>query len=775
MTEDESGEISQGTPSIVENSKAAMESVRQRLGALSREEFDEFDSDEFDEVEEESSEVSAPSEVKVEENVTNVPSSETLADLRKKSKKRRARSRNLRRNGKKKPRDSPLDSPNRSGRRPIVGRDDGGSKDSPVNENGSRAPYRELEYSGISLSPPGRAQKYIGFEHTPGTGRGIHLSIGGAQPVSVRGSIVEHIEKLGLHLHGLVIRAGTTATGADREPEVDATGRVFGLLPESIRFVRSLAANAMEAEGNLDLEGRPYQFGVVNVLGQEDHARIIRALKTAGKNPRNALQEVIGQSGIPTGTKISSVLYNDMGQPFAIGVTFPDKGLVTIDKTGKKVAQHLIFLHSTKAIGGGKSDEKLMDGELGFECKSMSKEFEWWIGALGVTGGKIGGIESTIGGTARTFRYALESSAGVTPQLFAKGSMESIGVDNSHWVRENLGSERQVYRANLATTIMRTAYGEAAKKLKGIDIELIDRLNYETRTARELRAAISILRSLFLGNHAFAPMKGDISDEIWSRFREQGITEHEWMEIVDVLEDKSWGQSRRTELSFSTRMPFSDIERISAGQGMEKAKDVSQMMLEEMRSLVMEKQGMMSNGGFVTLTFYVPSNIAKNSNETILSRSIEVFASALSGLGSPKVLTRVSPAPNHMLGGNSVMLCLREEQAGTNILDGALKDAGSHEKRVVIENLKAGEDQERTTARRATMSYRVLLKGMIRAHEESGHRPCVKDSKLILAYYRNVYSSSFGHQKRGIGGSNRPIEEINSLERLMRIAKERVE
>ena len=72
---------------------------------------------------------------------------------------------------------------------------------------------------------------------SPGAGKGIHVeSPETGEHVPVRGSVYEHVEQLGLHLHGLIVRAGTTATGADRSPETDATGRVFGLIPESIEL-----------------------------------------------------------------------------------------------------------------------------------------------------------------------------------------------------------------------------------------------------------------------------------------------------------------------------------------------------------------------------------------------------------------------------------------------------------------------------------------------------------------------------------------------------------
>ena len=584
--------------------------------------------------------------------------------------------------------------------------------------------------------------------------------------VPVRGSVYEHVEQLGLHLHGLIVRAGTTATGADRSPETDATGRVFGLIPESISFVRKMAENAysLNDDSNMDSEGRPFQFAVVNILGREDHAQVMRSLRMARDNKTDALHGIIEKSGAPAGTKISTVLYNEMGEPFAFGVKFPDRQFTTISSQGHSHAQHLIFIHSTKAIGGGKSDEKLSEGDLPFECSTLSQEFEWWMSSLAVTGGKIGGLDTTIGGTSRTARYAL-MAASLQPRMFAKGAMESIGVDNGDWVASHLRSDNQVYRANLATSILRSAYGEAGKRLQGVDVELIDRQDFESRLARELRASTAILRNLFLGNPDLMPFKGDISDEIWSRNREQGITESEWMAIVDKTEGTTWRMSRRTELSTSGTFARSEIERMANGEGNDLVRERIEKMMQDMRSLVTENPSLMSNGGFVTMTFYVPPDRADGKlTNSILSRSGEIFAAALTSLGCPKVLTRILPSPGGYLTGSSVLVTISEEHAGTNLLAASNKDSKTHTRRTIIQNHRLSEDQTKIPAKRSAYSFRKILDGIIRAHEDSGHPACEKDARLIRAFYRYVYGDKFGISKVEVGGSNRPVERLHSSE-----------
>ena len=386
------------------------------------------------------------------------------------------------------------------------------------------------------------------------------------------------------------------------------------------------------------------------------------------------------------------------------------------------------------------------------------------MSSLAVTGGKIGGLDTTIGGTSRTARYAL-MAASLQPRMFARGALESIGVDNGDWVASHLRSDNQVYRATLATSILRSAYGEAGKRLTGVDVELIDRQDFESRLSRELRASTAILRHLFLGNPDLMPFKGDISDEIWSRNREQGITESEWMTIVDKTEGTAWKMSRRTELSTSATFAQSEIQRMANGAGNDMIRERIEKMMRDMRSLVTENPELMSNGGFVTLTFYVPQNRADGKlTDSILSRSGEIFASALTSLGCPKVLTRILPSPGGYMTGSSVLVSISEEHAGTNLLAASNKDSKTHGRRTIIQNHRLSEDQTKAPAKRSAYSFRKILDGIIKAHEASGHPPCEKDARLIRAFYRYVYGDKFGISNVEVGGSNRPKERLHSRE-----------
>ncbi len=97
---------------------------------------------------------------------------------------------------------------------------------------------------------------------------------------------------------------------------------------------------------------------------------------------------------------------------------------------------------------------------------SLSKEFEWWIAALERGGGKIGAIETTLGGTARIGRYAL-LGVETTKKLIATDAFEAINIDRADWVKENLSTKIDNYRINVATTLLRTVWGSLGERLHG--------------------------------------------------------------------------------------------------------------------------------------------------------------------------------------------------------------------------------------------------------------------------------------------------------------------
>ena len=107
-----------------------------------------------------------------------------------------------------------------------------------------RRPGRAPARNKGKFMPPGRPH-ILELPHvSPGAGKGIHVeSPETGEHVPVRGRVRAR-RATGPTPSRSDREAGTTATGADRSPETDATGRVFGLIPESIGFVRKMAENA---------------------------------------------------------------------------------------------------------------------------------------------------------------------------------------------------------------------------------------------------------------------------------------------------------------------------------------------------------------------------------------------------------------------------------------------------------------------------------------------------------------------------------------------------
>ena len=71
------------------------------------------------------------------------------------------------------------------------------------------------------------------------------------------------------------------------------------------------------------------------------------------------------------------------------------------------------------------------------------------------------------------------------------------------------------------------------------------------------------------------------------------------MSIVDKIERKKWDMSRRTELTTSRNLSFSDIEKMANGEGSGYLKEKVQTMMVDMRYLITEKPYLVTNGGLL--------------------------------------------------------------------------------------------------------------------------------------------------------------------------------
>ncbi len=612
--------------------------------------------------------------------------------------------------------------------------------------------------SNIHFLPAGSHQMYSLTAEIP-RGRGEQIvQWTGANPTvtAVNGCVRDHVEHMGWHLHGANIMMGSTSSGADKPPSVDATGKVHGAIPRAISLLRDQAEAAVLLNpSNVDSEGNQYQFATILILGREDYKRIIRELS----NPSIDFKNTIGSSGAPTGTKITGVIHDDRGSLFGLTIQFPDPAF----RQGGRPAQHFVFLHSTRAIGGGKSDEALREGNLKFESRALASQFKWWVAALELGNGLIGSIESTLGGTARTARYAL-LEARIPRQLFARESFEAIGIDDATWVKDHLGSECHAYRANFATTLMRTAYGDVARRLENIPIEIVNRLDSTSRRARDLKAQIAILRGIQMEHPNLELLKGDMSDEYWTLKREDGITATKYHTIVDPIElNKQWNQLRRTHLGTHYVLTESVLRDLAEGNGASSAKDIADQVIDRMRSLATSSPGILPSGGYIRLTAYLRHEDEAKISADTLNDAMESISTALENSGVQKVVINLQRAPRGL---NSkpkqVLIHITEDQPGTNLLIVSTDDIDTHKKRALIVNPHRDPDDRKVDWQSATSGFARLLKRCISAHAESGHRPCVSDSEIIQTLYRFWFSNGNRRLDSYIGGSNRPGESSST-------------
>ena len=176
------------------------------------------------------------------------------------------------------------------------------------------------------------------------------------------------------------------------------------------------------------------------------------------------------------------------------------------------------------------------------------------MAGLELAGGKIGNIETTLGGTARVGRYGL-LHAKIPRTVFSKDAVETILLDDAAYVKNNIGNMAQEYRANFATTTLRAAYGALSKRLNGVRIDLANRFDLDQRRLRQLTCIESVLRTLFHGVPSLDPMFMDLSDERTAIASQEDITDAKQFVIHDPVETNPmgpWKLNRRTRVTTST-------------------------------------------------------------------------------------------------------------------------------------------------------------------------------------------------------------------------------
>ena len=571
--------------------------------------------------------------------------------------------------------------------------------------------------------------------------------------IEAAGSTSDYVRFNTWHLHGATVWIGTSATGAVDRVGIDPASGVTGLIPQATKQIAELIRSTKEITGGktTDPDGRPYQFAVVTVLGGQDHRAICESIESGDVN--TMFRPVFNELGVKT-ISLKSALYNSMGELFALEVSF-------LSKHELGSGRHLIFLHKANDIGGGKSDESLTEGRLAGQVASLSREFDWWINGLERGGGKIGSIETTLGGTARIGRYALLASC-IPRSLFASDAFEVINLDSAEWVKENLSSQIHEYRSNFATTLLRTVWGKAGERMSDIPVVLVNRFDRSMVRTRRVRSNIAILRHMFLGNPALDLLQGDISDERIAIQREEAITDNKFLTIHDRVKDEKngpWEQQRRIRLTSCVALTPNKILTLAQGNDPSMANDLAQAILERVRGLATSQNGALPPGGFTVVDALVPSSLLYKPGTTvtknIVIQATEAIAAGLRSVGVDKPLVNLYKVPESLSGEiEDVIIQFSEDQPGTNILIVSTDDVDTHSKRVIMSNpeLKAIDNPTVSTV----YSFGRLLRRMVTAHLMSGYHHCIDDGHLIHAFHRHYYGGNYGHRPNFlVGGTDR--------------------
>lgn len=599
---------------------------------------------------------------------------------------------------------------------------------------------------------------------------GQHLVGEDERLVRLNGEATSYVHHNNMYIHGAALQMGSSASNAQQQEGYDPALGVTGFLPQAIEFLQK-GARAATGIAPLDRDGRAHQFGVITILGGADHDKLTNGMLVDPTPGMVEALERIGLAKVKKGyrmtqdlrfvellVQVSPVLFNNLGYITALEVRFAE---TEVYGEGK----HYIYLHRANDIGGGKSDHSLAEGRTQYQAKALSEEFAWWRAGLELAGGKIGTVESTLGGTARVGRYALLHAK--TPRtLFSKDAVETILLDDADYVKNNLGNMIQEYRANFATTMLRTAYGSLSKRLDGVRIDLANRHDLMQRRLRQLTCIESVLRTLFPGVPALDPMFMDLSDERTAIASQENITDAKQFTIHDPVQTNPkgpWQLNRRTRVTAATSYSFGEIGAMALGQRNEEAIEKAREMFGSIRGLATSVEDMLEAGGFTILDIFVPTESLDDADVLITSQMVElvgqVLASAYKQAGSDKVLVHCHKVRGDLMPSNDrVYVRLTEDQPAHNMLLVSTHDAGVREKRTILTDPNLDIIEDRHFAH--VYAFARLFQQLIEGHERSNYRFAEEDASLLRAFYRHFYSNSFGSQPNLLlGGSERPLKK----------------
>ena len=572
-----------------------------------------------------------------------------------------------------------------------------------------------------------------------------------------------------MHLHGASVQMGSSASNAQQNEGYDPNVGVHGFIPQAVEFLQKAASSATEI-AKVDRDGRPHQFAVITVLGGSDHDKLTNSLQNRTTPGLIEALAHLGLAKIKKGyettqnlrfvdfyVQLSPVLFNNLGYITALEVRFANT-----DVYGE--GKHYIYLHRANDIGGGKSDHSLAEGRTQQQAKALSEEFAWWRAGLELAGGKIGSVESTLGGTARVGRYAL-LHAKIPRTVFSKDAVETILLDDADYVKNNIGNMAQEYRANFATTTLRAAYGSLSKRLNGVRIDLANRFDLDQRRLRQLTCIESVLRTLFHGVPALDPMFMDLSDERTAIASQENITDAKQFIIHDPVQNNPkgpWNLNRRTRVTTSTSYSFGEISAIALGQRSEETIEQARELFGRARGLATSVEDMLEAGGFCIVDIYAPRGslgTGKPLTKNMIEMVGQVLANAFKQAGSDKILVHCHNIRDELMPNpDRVYVRLTEDQPAHNMLLVSTHDAGVREKRTILTDPNLDIIEDRHFAH--VYAFARLFNQLIEGHEKSNYRFAEEDAALLRAFYRHFYSNSFGSQPNLLlGGSDRPLKK----------------
>ncbi len=588
--------------------------------------------------------------------------------------------------------------------------------------------------------------------------------------LSIGGDAASYVHHSEMYLHGAIMQMGSSATNAQQPEGFDPALGVTGFIPQALEYLQKAARTAANIQ-HKDGDGRPYQFGVIAILGGSDHDKLTRSMAA---EPTHGLVEALEKLGLVTiqsgyrttknlhfvksHVNITPVLFNSLGYVMALEVTFGANKELPDLPTGK----HYIYLHRANDIGGGKSDHSLREGRTGRQANALAEEFDWWKAALALAGGKIGSVETTLGGTARIGRYAL-LQAKVPRPLFSVDAVETILLDDGAWVKNNLGNSVHEYRANFATTLLRSAYGSQSRRLNNVRIDLANREDPVQRRLRQTACIQTTVRNLFPGEPIVDPMFMDISDERTEILSQEDIIYAKQTIIHDpVATDPKgpWEMNRHTRVTVATSFSFGEIFNLALGNRTDETIEQARDMFEQARGLATSTEDVLEAGGFCILNIYVPTESLGQSADRITVDMIrqvqQVLASAFKQAGSDKVLVHTHSVPGYSLPNmKRVYVRLTEYQAAHNMLMVSNEDAGAHQQRTIMTDPNLEYIEKRQFSH--VPGFARLFTQLIEGHEKSGYRYAEEDGHLLKAFYRHFYGPHWGHQPNLLlGGLNRP-------------------